>query len=110
LIIWIGLILLFLVLAVASIFGLVRRRTWRWPIFFATVLLYGVLLVWTAHVRRVLFSESLWSAAREGDMEEARKLLSWGADPNCALEFGTPLEEAKKSGNKEMVKLLEKAK
>ena len=58
-------------------------------------------------VRRFAFSEALHRAVQKGNVERAKELLSWGADPEYPLEFGTPLEEARKSGNKQMVELLE---
>ncbi|MBS1724784.1 MAG: hypothetical protein JSS66_17720 [Armatimonadetes bacterium] len=69
----------------------------------------GSLVVWT-WTRQVHFlNEPLWEAARAGNINEARRLLKEGADPNDSFESTTALEEAEARKDKEMIELLKRA-
>ncbi len=64
----------------------------------------------TINMFRVIRAEALYLAAGSGNVEEVRRLLKEGADPEAEWESGeTALHAAEANGHKEVVKLLKDA-
>jgi ankyrin repeat protein len=72
-----------------------------------TSLVVGLpLLAAVSMGKYLLLDEPLFFAVQAGDVHQVKSLLAKGADANVDFKGASPLEQAARSGNKEIVRLL----
>lgn len=86
-------------------------RRHRWPLLILCLDLFLLLLLGSAVVYKAFWiDEELFVAVDAGDIQKVKELLKKGANPNIEWEDGsTPLQDAKRRGNPEIIRLLQEA-